>query len=239
MRLLLGMTLVMLLGAAPEPPRVKDARRLKQSLVEKRYADAGVSYPPRELYLRAFKADRTLEVWAGDGKSALTLIHTYAICAVSGTVGPKRMEGDGQIPEGFYDVAGFNPQSSYHLALKVSYPNASDVALGSTGHLGGDIMIHGNCVTIGCLPLQDGPIEEVYLQALDARAHGAAKIPVHIFPARMTAENWKALKAWHGATPDMLQFWMDLQPVYDTFEEAHKVPRVLVDSKTGRYRVQK
>src|SRR5712691_1661125 len=88
--------------------------------------------------------------------------------------------GDGQVPEGFYEVSALNPWSRFLLSLKVSYPNALDRGFGRTG---GDIFIHGSCVTTGCIPIEDGPIQELYVIVADARARGA-RIEVHIFPGR-------------------------------------------------------
>jgi murein L,D-transpeptidase YafK len=226
-------------AAAHAEDRVKAARASKGAALDELFARAHVPYPPAELYLRIFKQERELELWAGPGAAALTLIKTYRICAVSGTLGPKREEGDGQIPEGFYEVSRFNPQSNFHLALGIDYPNASDRVLGHAGHLGGDIMIHGNCVTIGCVPLEDGPIEEVYLAALDARARGQKRLPVHIFPARLDAEaGWPGLLAKAGEKAPLVPFWRSLQPAYLAFERTHRVPDVTVDALTGAYRVR-
>lgn len=111
-------------------------------------------------------------------------MRTYAICAASGTLGPKRARGDFQVPEGFCEVAAFNPASAFHLALRVSDPNRSDRPR-SQGDPGSDVMVHGSCVTIGCLPLTDARIEEVCVAALEARAAGQRTIPVHLFPIRV------------------------------------------------------
>jgi murein L,D-transpeptidase YafK len=225
--------------AARGEDRVKAARQSKGAALAQLFARAHVAYPPAELYLRVFKQERELELWAGPGRAALTLIKTFRICAVSGTLGPKREEGDGQIPEGFYEVARFNPQSNFHLALGIDYPNASDRRLGRSGHLGGDIMIHGNCVTVGCIPLEDDPIEEVYLTAVDARAQGQKRLPVHIFPARLDAETgWPALVAQAGERNSAVPFWRSLQPAYLQFERTHRVPDVTIDAQTGAYRVR-
>ncbi len=109
-----------------------------------------------DILLRAYKQESELELWAKNKKDKqYTLLKTYKICASSGTLGPKRKQGDIQVPEGFYVIDRFNPVSNFYLSLGVSYPNASDKILGVKGALGGDIFIHGNCVTIGCLPISD------------------------------------------------------------------------------------
>jgi len=187
------------------------------------------------LLLRAFKREAELEAWAGPARAALTRVGTYPICASSGVLGPKRRQGDLQVPEGVYEVASFNPWSDYHLALGVTYPNASDARRGVAGHLGGNIAIHGNCVTIGCIPIEDDPIEEVYLMALDTARGGRVHVPIHIFPARLDAAGLASLTS--GAAPDLASFWRELATIYQAFEASHRVPVVAIDATTGSYSV--
>jgi murein L,D-transpeptidase YafK len=221
--------------APREPQRVTAARAAKGESLRRRFRDAGVTYPPETLLLRAFKREAELEVWAGPARGALTRIASYSICASSGGLGPKRRQGDLQVPEGVYEVASFNPWSDDHLALGVTYPNASDVRRGVAGNLGGNIAIHGNCVTIGCIPIEDGPIEEVYLMALDAARGGRVRVPIHIFPARLDAAGLAALSA--GTAPALVSFWGELAPVYQLFEASHRPPRVIIDPRSGAYSV--
>jgi len=218
-------------------PRVRAARAHVTQTVAAHFKDTGVAYPPARLFIRAFKSEKLLEVWAAGPKGPYALIHAYPVCALSGALGPKRQEGDGQIPEGFYEVDRFNPASNFHLSLGVSYPNPSDRLRGTSPRLGGDIMIHGNCVTIGCLPLTDALIEEVYVMAVDTRAHGGGRIPVHIFPHRMDDEGMAWLST-RNAPPEMLAFWEELRPGFTAFETRHELPVVNVEPKTGRYRVK-
>ena len=119
----------------------------------------------RQLALLAFKQERRLEVWSKTGDGRWLLFKTYPFTAFSGRLGPKLREGDRQIPEGLYQIEYLNPYSSYHLSLKVNYPNAFDKAMGELdgrGELGGDIFFHGNAVTIGCIPIGDAAIEELF-----------------------------------------------------------------------------
>ncbi len=184
-----------------------------------------------EMFLRVFKEDKIVEVWLkSKGEREFKLFKTYTICASSGELGPKRKQGDGQVPEGFYTIAVFNPYSSYHLSLGVSYPNASDKIIGK-GNLGGDIMIHGNCVTIGCIPLTDTYIKEVYILAVEARNKGQQSIPIHIFPAKMDEKGMNFLT---GTNSNQLDFWKNLKTGYDFFEQKKQVPKVSVD-KAGKY----
>lgn len=132
-------------------------------------ASAGVAYPPARLTLVGLKQERVLEVWAPAGPRGRR-IRTYPILAASGGPGPKRREGDGQVPEGIYRLTAFNPNSSYHLSVRVDYPNADDRAharIEGRRNLGGDIFIHGRDVSIGCLALGDPAIEELYVLLAD------------------------------------------------------------------------
>lgn len=133
-----------------------------------------------------------LEVWVRNG-SKFHLFRTYPICRWSGEVGPRLAQGDGQTPEGFYWVnpGGPNPCSNFHLSFDIGYPNAYGRKHGCTGR---DIMVHGNCVAVGCLAMGDTAIEKTYLLALAALQGGEAGFPVHIFPFRMTNENINAVR---------------------------------------------
>ncbi len=225
---------VLFATAAHAEDRVEAARAAKAQAIAAMFSASKVAYPPGELYLRAFKTEGELELWAGPRGRPLTLVKSYRICASSGDLGPKRQFGDGQVPEGFYRINVFNPRSNFHLSLGVDYPNASDRILGRKGRLGGNIFIHGSCVTIGCIPIEDGPIEELYLIALEARVRGR-NIPVHIFPRRMDEAGLEALQQRAGPDAALLRFWRGLAPGYAAFEASRRPPRVTVDSKTGEY----
>lgn len=145
------------------------------------FTRAGVAYPPTSLTLLAFKHERVLELWA-QGEGAARRVRGYAVLAASGGPGPKLREGDLQVPEGRYRVLWLNPNSSYHLSLKLDYPNARDLEQarrdGRT-RLGGDIFIHGRAVSIGCLALGDEAIEELFVLAADV---GVGRLQVLIAP---------------------------------------------------------
>ena len=90
------------------------------------------------------------------------------------------------MPEGLYRVTTLNPWSRFHLSLRLDYPNAADRARNPgvpVSALGGEIFIHGDCVTIGCVPIGDEAIEEVYLAALETRSRGG-EVSVLVLPAR-------------------------------------------------------
>ena len=217
--------------------RVARARSAHGKIIAQKFKDAGLPYPARELFLRWFKREAVVELWAREDRGPFRLIATYEILAPSGGPGPKRREGDRQVPEGFYEIDRFNPASLFHLSLGVNYPNAADRVLSDHDRPGGDIFIHGKNVSIGCAPIGDAGIEQLYLAALDTRARGQARIPVHIFPARMRDADWTAFAAEHTArNPALARFWEQLQPAYDAFERDHRVPAFTVASD-GSYRV--
>lgn len=224
-------------GSAEAADRVATARRNKADVVARAFQAAGVAWPPEELFVRAFKHERVLEVWGGARGAPLRLVKSFPFCAASGVEGPKRREGDEQVPEGFYTFDQFNPFSQFHLSMRVSYPNASDRKLGQKP-LGGAIYVHGDCVSIGCIALEDGPIEELYLMVLEARARMKRDVPIHIFPRRLDATGLTALAKRPDTTPERLGFWRGLEPGWRLFEESHRPPRVSVDARTGAYVVQ-
>jgi len=126
---------------------------------------AGVLYPPAALALLGFKAEKRLEVWAGH-QGAWAFIRAYGIEATSGTAGPKLREGDYQVPEGMYAIGALNPNSQFHLSLRLDYPNTVDrqqAALEGREQLGGDIFLHGKDVSAGCLAMGDAAIEELFV----------------------------------------------------------------------------
>jgi murein L,D-transpeptidase YafK len=150
----------------------------------------------------------------------------------SGSIGPKRSEGDNQVPEGFYYINEFNPRSNYHLALGLNYPNVSDKILSSTKNPGGDIYIHGNCVSTGCIAIQDIPIEEVYLIASQSKSKGQDFIPVHIFPVKYDVK--KSLNyLTESIKGDQVvhKYILNLKAVFDYFEKNKQLPLILVNKK--------
>jgi murein L,D-transpeptidase YafK len=232
--LLLAMALLALPARAEEAARVKAAREGKIGAVKALFEGKGLHYPPAAIFIRVFKREQVLELWGRDAKQdALTHVKDYPVCASSGSLGPKRKEGDLQVPEGAYRITLFNPASAYHLSLGLDYPNASDRVLSDKRRPGGAIMIHGKCVTIGCIPIEDDGIEEVYLAASDTKDR---TLPVHVFPGRMDAAGMKLLEESAKDDATLLRFWKDLKPVYDAFEAKRRLPAVTV-GRDGRYRI--
>jgi murein L,D-transpeptidase YafK len=208
-------------------PRVRTASKEKDEVLRQRFKEKGLAYPPRAILLRAFKQEAALELWAADASDGpYTLVHEYRICTSSGTLGPKRRFGDEQVPEGFYELDWFNPQSNFFLSLHISYPNASDRILGSHVNPGGDIFLHGNCASIGCIPITDEGIKEVYWLAVLVHNQSGQHLPIEIFPARLTDDGLKALASAHPHQPALLAFWSNLKEGYDYFEKSHRLPRI-------------
>ena len=148
------------------------------------FTAAGISYPPERVVLLAFKQERRIDLLAAGTTGPLRLVRSFPILGASGEAGPKRREGDRQVPEGFYRFELLNPNSLYHLSLRVDYPNADDRARAEAEGqdrttLGGDIMIHGGEASIGCLAVGDPAAEDLFVLA--ART-GLERIELLIFP---------------------------------------------------------
>jgi len=216
-------------------PRVRNAYKEKKEKLADVLNITDFSNVRFNLFIMAFKYEKVVEVWAqkkaGEGKYEKLI--AYPFCASSGTYGPKRREGDLQIPEGVYHIDRFNPSSNFHLSLGINYPNKSDRILGDKSRPGGDIFIHGDCVTIGCIPLTDDKIRELYVLAVEAKDKGQEKIPVHIYPARPGGNDWNELID-KEKRKDVISLWSDLRKIYERFDENRLLPMVKISS-TGSY----
>ncbi|MCT4622304.1 MAG: L,D-transpeptidase family protein, partial [Schleiferiaceae bacterium] len=143
----------------------------------------------------------------------------------SGDIGPKRKQGDYQVPEGFYSIDRFNPQSTYHLSLGLNYPNQSDKILSSKTSPGGNIFIHGSCVSAGCLAITDEWIEELYVYCVEAQNNGGT-IQVTIFPFKPSVENMMYNTLGYPELKHEFSLWTDLKRGYDQFNESYELPNV-------------
>lgn len=161
------------------------------------FKQANLTYPPKSIVLLAIKDQAKLELW-DTSKQKPAFIREYPIQALSGVSGPKLREGDRQVPEGIYDIVYLNPNSSYHLSMKLNYPNAFDKkhakAEGRT-EPGTNIFIHGKAVSIGCLAMGDDVAEELFILATDI---GYGNIKVAIAPSDPRTESLKPVEglAW-------------------------------------------
>ncbi|MEQ1878961.1 MAG: murein L,D-transpeptidase family protein [Bdellovibrionia bacterium] len=182
-----------------------------------------------KIYMRIFKQPRELEIWVEHGEKYVHF-KTYPICYYSGYLGPKFKTGDKQAPEGVYSLKphSLNPLSVFHLSMDVGYPNAFDRAHGRTGGL---IMIHGDCVSLGCFAMTVPAIEEIYTFIEAALEDGQESVPVHIFPFRMSWVNMVRYVRF-----DDHAFWRELRPIYAAFEETKVPPKVSVEN--GKYKLR-
>jgi len=234
-------TLFAQMSVAPDfnyfPKETRAIKNIRDSVI-KDLTSKGFSWPLGYVYLRAFKLEKQIEVWVkNDEVEPFRLYKNYPVCAGSGTFGPKRREGDKQIPEGFYYINEWKPNSNYHLALGLNYPNTSDQILSDQEKPGGDIYIHGNCVTVGCLPVTDSLIEHLYFLTAAAKEQGQDFIPVHIYPYRFDKKNsQKQYLTKVKNNPFWETFHSTLQQAYSYFEDTHQMPAILID-QNGTYQV--
>ncbi len=150
---------------------------------------AHVPYPPRKLVLVGLKQEKRLEVYACGDDGEPRFIRSFPMLAASGKSGPKLREGDLQVPEGVYRIESLNPNSAFHLALRVGYPNAEDRAQAALDHrtgLGGDIMIHGSNASVGCLAMGDEAAEDLFVLAAQT---GIENIEVLLCPLDFRARD--------------------------------------------------
>jgi len=170
------------------------------------------SSPKQGMMIRVFKQSSELEVWKRTQSGEYKLLKTYEICAWSGDLGPKIKEGDYQSPEGFYTISPglMNPNSKYFLAMNTGFPNKFDRANERTGS---NLMVHGDCKSVGCFAMRDDGIAEIYALARETFRGGNPNFQVQIFPFRMTADNL----AKQAGSPH-LPYWKNIKEGYDLFE---------------------
>jgi murein L,D-transpeptidase YafK len=171
------------------------------------------------IFIRIFKSELTLELWMRQGER-FVLFERYPICFLSGGLGPKVKQGDAQAPEGFYRVSReqMKPDSKYHRAFNLGYPNAYDRAHGRTGAF---LMVHGACVSIGCYAMTNGVMDELWDLINAAFDGGQSHFAVHVFPFPLTEARLAAYSGHRWA-----EFWRQLKPGYDAFEAKRLPPRI-------------
>ena len=192
---------------------------------DRRLAEKGMS-AGSPILIRIFKAEFELELWIRKDER-FELFATYAVCYWSGTLGPKLHEGDKQAPEGFYAV-GLNQihrRGRWPRSLNIGYPNTLDRAYARTGSL---ILVHGGCTSTGCFAMTNPVMAEIYALAEQALQHGQERIPIHVFPFRMTEANLAARVAAHA---EWRAFWLNLKLGYDLFERTRVPPKVGICNK--------
>jgi murein L,D-transpeptidase YafK len=193
------------------------------------YSDEGYQLPTRAMkelsqdspiLIRVFKEESELEVWKQDTTGQYQLLKVYPICRWSGELGPKKVEGDRQAPEGFYSITPglMNPNSNYYLAINIGFPNAYDK---SNGYSGAFLMIHGDCSSRGCYAMTDEQIGEIYSLGREAFLGGEKSFQIQAYPFRLTPANL----ARHRTNPNM-DFWKMLKEGNDHFLVTHLEPKV-------------
>ncbi len=181
--------------------------------------------PSAPTIIRTYKKEAELEIWKMKSSGEYALLKTYPMCRWSGQLGPKKREGDMQVPEGFYTIAPgqMNPNSHYYLSFNVGYPNAYDRAYGRSG---GNVMVHGVCSSAGCFSMTDEQVADIYAIARESFAGGQREIQLQSYPFHMTAENLAKFRL----DPN-IEFWKDLKNGSDHFEVTKTEPSVLVCGK--------
>jgi murein L,D-transpeptidase YafK len=202
--------------------RVQVAKQRCDAKVRKMFRDSGLKEP-----------------WGADSANGqYRKIKTYHVCKGSGDLGPKRKFGDMQVPEGLYFIERYNPNSNFHLSLKVAYPNESDMVMGDKENPGNEIYIHGGCASVGCLPMTDSAVDEIYWTTVLAQNFQGknAKIPIDIFPCHFNKKNWNYLKTNYSHKPALIKFWQNIEEAFVFFEEKKIAPGYWVDQK-GHYNI--
>lgn len=209
--------------APPSTGRSRKAIARVAPSLRAQLAEQGLEYGA-PVFMRIFKETAELELWVKKD-SQFVLFKSYDICYFSGKLGPKRQVGDLQSPEGFYAVGPrqMNPASSFHLSFNLGYPNAYDRAHARTGSA---LMVHGDCVSIGCYAMTNEKIEEIYALADAALRNGQPFFRVHAFPFRMSDDRLEREKEspWYD-------FWSNLKTGYDFFERRKIPPNVEVTER--------
>ena len=211
------------------------ADRLEQYGAEARrrlrphFTGQGLSYPPSRVTLVGVKSDALLHLYAAGAGSPARWVRSYPILAASGALGPKLREGDLQVPEGLYRIELLNPNSRFHLSLRLDYPNGFDRRMARAdgrSRLGGDIMIHGNRVSIGCLAMGDPAAEELFVLAADT---GLDRVRVILTPTDMRhtePPQDASLPAWTPTLYREIRTALDElpEPPSDVVEPAGRAP---------------
>ncbi|AFM04291.1 hypothetical protein Fleli_1899 [Bernardetia litoralis DSM 6794] len=215
--------------------KVRTAYSEKESYLTKKLKEKNLSLQNINILMVAYKNEGEFEVYVkSKTDKAYQKFLTYDICRSSGDLGSKNKEGDYQVPEGFYYINHFNPMSSYFLSLGISYPNQADKKRNptrATKDLGGAIYLHGSCVTIGCIPITDEYIKEVYVLAVQARTNGQTKIPIYVFPFRFTKEN---KDYFYPKNKNLVGFWDNIKTGYEKFEKNKQLLSFQINAK-GNY----
>jgi murein L,D-transpeptidase YafK len=215
-----------------EPPSTSRSRALVDAAVARLAPELGklglAAGDP--VVLRLFKEENELEIWMKPSHEPLfTLFKVHRLAVSAGRPGPKLREGDGQAPEGFYEIRpeGLRPETRHHLGLDLGYPNRLDQSLGRGGS---EIMIHGGEGAAGGFGLTSGVMDEVYALIEAALREGEPSVPVHLFPFRLTDRRMDEVVEGRSRWTDE---WVNLKEGYDFFENVRLPPAIATEQ--GRY----
>ncbi len=209
-------------------PRVRAAVQNTQHKLQSVAVQKGLQLPLKKIFLRAYKAEKHFEIWT-DTDEGWKLFKAYPICMIPGTFGPKIRQGDHQVPEGWYKIDSINPRSEFHLSLRVNYPNKADLIRSKNEKdPGGDIFIHGDCISVGCLPMQDEAIEEIFwLLVQSLYAYPENEISMLMMPFDLSdAEKFEIFTT---EFPQHKEFWDELKAINIYFENSKQLPQIIVD----------
>ncbi len=196
----IGLIQLTTVNAATVEDRLAQYGLAARARLSPHFTNASVAYPPSALVFIGLKDEKVFQVYAKSGANGFKFIRAYPIQAASGVAGPKLCQGDKQVPEGIYAIDLLNPNSSYHLSMQVGYPNAFDRAQaakeGGT-NLGGEIMIHGKALSVGCLAMGNEAAEELFVLAADTKIENITVIvaPVDFRTGKTLPESAK-LPRW-------------------------------------------
>lgn len=204
----------------------------QDSLWAVRFREAGINYPPTAIAIEVYKEPAVVNLWGTDGDGSYEMVWQFPICRISGTFGPKRRQGDLQVPEGVYRIDRFNPRGRFGSSFGINYPNRSDRIL-SDGNPGGDIFFHGQCVSVGCVSLEDEQSNQLFFIARKMSARGQKRIPVLMFPFPLSDGIMEGVRR-ECDDSRLVSFWENLKVVYDAWSAKRIPPRVHIDAY-GRY----
>jgi murein L,D-transpeptidase YafK len=209
-------------------PNVREVYQDNETYVKKLLLANNINSYNIDLFFRAFKKEGEMEIWAKNKKDdTYSLLLTFPFFQGISELGPKKREGDLQVPEGFYFIDYFNPLSDFKVSMRINYPNKSDsIRNAKEKYMGGAICIHGTTVSVGCLAITNNRIPTAYLLASEAKDKGQQNIPVHIFPCRMNLQKSNELFVEYTKQTDLLARWKPMIPIYEYFENNHKIPQI-------------
>lgn len=213
--------------------RVRTAHQEKTPVIQEKLTSMDLELNNVNVLIKAYKYEQLVKIYVKNkADEDWSVYKTFPFNCTSGDLGPKRQEGDMQIPEGYYYINHFNPYSHFYLSLGVSYPNKADKIKSTAAKKGSAIYMHGGCASIGCIPIEDEPIKELYMLSVYAKNGGQGKIPLHIMPFEYSPEKMtQAIQLY----PDHKDFWINLYTVEQNFDKTKILPDVGINSEGDYY----